>query len=117
MAINSDAPEIFMHKASMDYKGKDFHSDRVQQYAALRVAIAKQYGEESFGPTETHFLDDEEMTTQERKEQKDQAKASEGLIKIEYNRILEKVNDISHIFKKLIPELFLSRLSGIKFCI
>ena len=63
----------------MDYKGKDFHGDRVQRYAALRVAMAKQYGEESFGPTETHFLDDEEMTTQERKEQKDQAKASEGL--------------------------------------
>ena len=105
------------YKASMDYKGKDFHGDRVQRYAALRVAMAKQYGEESFGPTETHFLDDEEMTTQERKEQKDQAKASEGLIKIEYNRILKKVKDISHNFKKLIPELFLSRLSGIKFCI
>ena len=30
------------------------------------------------------------MATQERKEQKDKVKASEGLIKIGYNRILEK---------------------------
>lgn len=74
----------------MDYKGKDFHGDRVQRYAALRVAMAKQYGDESFGPTETHFLDDEEMTTQEQKEQKDKVKANKGLIKIGYNLILEK---------------------------
>ena len=38
----------------------------------------KKYGEESFRPTETHFLDDEEMKTEERKEQIDKVKASEG---------------------------------------
>ena len=38
----------------------------------------KKYGEESFTLTETHFLDDEEMKTQERKEQIDKVKASEG---------------------------------------
>ena len=54
----------------MDYKDKDIHGNRVQQYAALRVEMATQYGEESFGPTETHFLDDEEMTTQEEKNKK-----------------------------------------------
>ena len=26
---------------------------------ALRIKMAKKYGEESFGPTETHSLDDE----------------------------------------------------------
>ena len=30
------------------------------------------------------------MTTQEQKEQKDKVKANKGLIKIAYNRILEK---------------------------
>ena len=53
--------------------------------------MAKKYVGERFGPTETNFLDDEEMTTQE---QKDKVKASEGLIKIGYNRILKKVKDI-----------------------
>ena len=44
---------------------KDFDDDRVQRYDALRIEIAKKYGYESFGPAETHFLDDEEMTRQE----------------------------------------------------
>ena len=34
------------------------------------------------------------MTTQKRKEHKDKFKASEGLIKIGYNRFLEKFKDI-----------------------
>ena len=55
----------------------------------------QKYDKESFGPVETHFLDYEEMATQERKEQKDKVKASEGLIKIEYNRILEKAKWIN----------------------
>ena len=75
---------------------KTFSGDRVQQYAALRVEMAKKYGKEGFGPTEKNFLNDEEMTTQEQKEQKDKVKASEGPKKIGYNRILEKVKDIRH---------------------
>ena len=42
----------------MDYKGnrKDSDGDRVQEYAALRVELAKKkYCEESFRPAETHF--------------------------------------------------------------
>ena len=38
------------------------------------------------------------MTTQERKEQKDKVKASEGLIKFGYNSILERVKDIRQKF-------------------
>ena len=50
----------------------------------LRIEIAKKYGAESFWLAESHFLDGEEVTTQERKEQKDKVKVSKGLIKIEY---------------------------------
>ena len=60
--------------------------------------MAKKYDEESFGPAETYFLDNEEMTMQERKEKKDNVKASEGLIKIGCNRILEKVKNIRQKF-------------------
>ena len=56
--------------------------------------MAKKYGEERFEPAETHFLDYEKLTIQKWKEQKDKVKASEGLIKIGYNRIFEKVKDI-----------------------
>ena len=38
------------------------------------------------------------MTTQERKEQKNKVKASEGLIKFGYNSILERVKDIRQKF-------------------
>ena len=39
----------------MDCKGKDFDGNRVQHYAAVSVEMVKKYGEESFGPAETHF--------------------------------------------------------------
>ena len=39
----------------MDYNGKDFDANREQQYVSLRVEMAKNYGEESFGSAETHF--------------------------------------------------------------
>ena len=82
---------LYGSKVSMDYKGKDFDWDRLQQHAALRVEMARKYGEESFGPAETNFLDDEEMTTQKRKEQKDKVKVSESLIKIGYNWLLSGI--------------------------
>ena len=68
----------------MDYKIKDFDHDSVQHCAALRVEIANKYGAESFWLAESHFLDGEEVTTQERKEQKGKVKVSKGLIKIGY---------------------------------
>ena len=43
---------LYSCKVSLDYKGKDFDNLRVQQYAALKVEMAKKHGEASFG----HFL-------------------------------------------------------------
>ena len=99
MVTNNDRrpSQMFKYsfKISMDYNGKDFDGDRVQQYATLRVEIAKKNGEECFGLAEhTHFLHDHEMTMQERKQQKDKVKASKGLIRTGYNRILEKFKEV-----------------------
>ena len=49
---------LFSYKANMDYKGKDFDGNRMQQNTPLRVKMTKKYVEESFGPAKTHFLDD-----------------------------------------------------------
>ena len=61
---------LYSYKVNMDYKGKDFDGNRVQQYAPLRVKMKKKCGKEMFGPEKTHFLEDEEMVTQETKEKK-----------------------------------------------
>ena len=50
-----DLKSLYSYKPSIDYKGKDFGGDKVQEYAALRVEIANKYGEERFRPAETHF--------------------------------------------------------------
>lgn len=80
----------------MDYKGIDFDGDRVQQYATLRVeTVKKNMVKNVLDLAEhTHFLHDHEMTMQERKPQKDKVKASKGLIRTGYNRILEKFKEV-----------------------
>ena len=48
----------YSYKVRMDYNGKDYvqiDGDRVQQYAALKLEMAKKYVEESFLSAETHF--------------------------------------------------------------
>ena len=49
---------LYSYKVRMDYNGKDYvqiDGDRVQQYAALKLEMAKKYFEESFLPAESHF--------------------------------------------------------------
>lgn len=50
----------------MVYKGK---------YFCVEGRNGRKHGKESFGPAEAHFLNDEEITTQELKEQKHKNKA------------------------------------------
>ena len=39
---------LYSYKVSMDYNGKDFDGDRVQQFAAVRVDMEKIHSKERF---------------------------------------------------------------------
>ena len=87
----------------MEYKNCDFNADKVKQYEAVRVAMARIYEHEPayFGPPEITTLslgedDDEGGESIEKRQQRLQLEKS--LIKKGYTRIQEKIKDIRQNF-------------------
>lgn len=75
-------------KSSIDYKGKDFDADRAAQNAALRTEMVKKFDWEYFGPETTkNIAMDDGLTTEERQENKKEAKEMNARVKMGYNRV------------------------------
>ena len=56
---------LYSYKARIYQRSRNSDGEKVQQYAARRVEMAKKYGEERFEPAKIHFLDYEKLTIQE----------------------------------------------------
>ena len=55
---------LYSYKVRIYQRSRNSDGEKVQQYVARRVEMAKKYGEERFEPAETHFLDYEKLTIQ-----------------------------------------------------
>ena len=56
---------------SIDYNGKDFDDNKVLQFAVYDSRNGRKYGEQKFRLAEAHLSDDQGMTKQSQKRQKD----------------------------------------------
>ena len=100
------------YKAEMDFNAKDFNADKVKFYESARQRLAAIYKEDLsfFGPEKTasypfpgrndSLLSVEEQVVKEKWEK--QIKLDQELIKRGYNRVLEKIKDISQNFANAI---------------
>lgn len=81
-------PSLNNVKSSTDYKGKDFDADRAAQNAALGTEMVKKFDWEYFGPETTkNIAMDDDLTTEERQENKKEAKEMNARVKMGYNRV------------------------------
>ena len=99
------------YKSQMEFKNNDFNADKVKQYEAVRVAMAKIYENDpsQFGPlsvissplisTNDDLLSDEQK--REKQKLRKQQEQEKKLIKKGYQRIHEKLKEIRKTFRLL----------------
>lgn len=91
-------------KTSMEYKGKDFNSDKPRQYEEVRKLMVKMKEDYSifFGPVEIPILPSDETDANAIKVIEDEQKVSSEKIRQGYKRIMEKIKKIRQGFSNAV---------------
>ena len=97
---------IIDYKTRCEFNGCDFDADKVAQYQALRLAMAKRYecNNDLFGPVDVTPPSRplSELNEEEKAAYNAQAKQEKDLISRGHKRVMEKVKDLRQGFSKAV---------------